>query len=60
MGLLPKGLGLRGLRVSPWPPRFLSSLEIRPPLLSRRLTWGGSLQLEPGARSQQQQQQGVS
>ena len=60
MGLLPKGLGLGMLRVSPWLPRFLPSLERRPPLLSQRLTWGGSLRLEPGARSQQQQQQGVS
>ena len=60
MGLLPKGLGLGELRVSPWPPRILPSPEIRPPLLSRRLTWGSLLRLEPGARSQQQQQQGVS
>ena len=59
VGLLLKGLGLGMLRVSPWPPRFLPSPERRPPLLSQRLAWGGPLRLEPGARSQQQQQ-GVS
>ena len=60
-GSFAQGPGIEGAE-SPWPPQFLSSLERRPPLLSRRLTWGGSLQLEPGARSQQQQQQqqGVS